>query len=119
MPKSASGRALPAPQAKADAPSADARRHRLAALLADMVPGACTIRVSQRQPGQNWPSPYARAYDAQGQLIALSRAQRVTVARWVIRVHPDVSWDETYDLDLATGTLRFAAAVYAATGGGR
>ncbi|MFE7312853.1 hypothetical protein ACFU7T_07055 [Streptomyces sp. NPDC057555] len=112
MPKSPSGRALAAQKAEADEPTADARRHRLAALLADMVPGARTVRVSQQQPGQNWPSPYARAYDVQGQLIALNRAQRVTVARWVIRAHPYVPWDETYDLDLATSTLR-------ATAGGR
>ncbi|WP_241779607.1 hypothetical protein [Streptomyces natalensis] len=112
MPKSRSGRALVASQAEADEPTADTRRRRLVTLLADMVPGACTVRVSQQQPGQNWPSPYARAYDAQGQLMALNRAQRVTVARWVIRAHPYVPWDETYDLDLATGALR-------ATGGGR
>ncbi|UQA96625.1 hypothetical protein [Streptomyces halobius] len=84
-----------------------------------MVPGAATVRVSQHQPGQNWPSLYARAYDAGRQLISLNRAQRVTVARWVIRAHPDVHWDETYDLDLATGTLRRAAAAHTSTGGGR
>lgn len=119
MPKYWSERALPAQTPKADAPAIGARQQRLARLLADMVPGAATIRVSQRQPGQNWPSPYARAYDAQGQLIALNRAQRVTVARWVIRAHPDMLWDETYDLDLATGTLRLALAAATGTGGGR
>ncbi|MGW1374720.1 hypothetical protein ACWD6P_10680 [Streptomyces sp. NPDC002446] len=119
MPESRTGRALAAQPAEAVEPTVGTRQHRLATLLADMVPGARTIRVSQRQPGQNWPSPYTRAYDTQGQLIALNRAQRVTVARWVIRAHPDVSWDETYDLDLATGTLRLAAAVYATTGEGR
>ncbi|MFJ9420004.1 hypothetical protein ACIRPT_38500 [Streptomyces sp. NPDC101227] len=119
MPKSPSGRRLAAPQAKAGEPTAGARRHRLAALLADMVPGARTIRVAQRQPGQNWPSPYARAYDAQGQLVALNRAQRLSAARWVIRAHPDMSWYETYDLDLATGALRLAVAASTPTGDGR
>ncbi|GFE17917.1 hypothetical protein Sgleb_59640 [Streptomyces glebosus] len=118
MPKFRGGRAPAVQSAKAVEPTAGTHRHRLAALIADMIPGARTLRVSQREPGRSWPSPYARAYDAQGQLIALNRPQGMTAARWVIRAHPDVTWEEAYDLDLATGTLRPAGA-YAATGGGR
>lgn len=119
MPESWSGRTLAAHSAKAVPPAVGTRQHRLAALLADMVPGARIIRVSQREPGQTWPSPYARAYDEQGRLIALNRAQGLTAARWVIRANLDVNWDEVYHLDLTTGVLRPAAASYAASGGGR
>ncbi|MFG2862297.1 hypothetical protein [Streptomyces sioyaensis] len=101
-----------------DAPLTSARQQRLACLLEEMVPGASTLRVSQRQPGQSWPSPYARAYDGQGEPIALNRAQRVTLARWVIRAHPELTWDEEYDLSLSTGSLRPAAEARAATGTG-
>ncbi|MEW1660770.1 hypothetical protein [Streptomyces sp. NPDC093707] len=117
MPESPGGRVLVV-EPSAVVETIGTRQRRLAALLADMVPGARTIRVSQRQPGQKWPSPYAHAYDARGRLIALNRAQRTTVARWVIRAHPDMTRDETYDLDLATGTLRPAVAVSLAIGGG-
>lgn len=81
-------------------------QQRLAELLADMVPGARTIRVSQLQPDQTWPSPYARAYDAQGKLLPLSRTLRLTAARWVMRAHPQRDWAEPHDLDLATGELQ-------------
>lgn len=84
-----------------------------------MVPGARTIRVSQRGPDRTWPSPYARAYDAQGSLVTLNRAQSLTAARWMMRTHPEVNWSETHDLDLATGVLRPAAAACAAADGRR
>ncbi|GFE25733.1 hypothetical protein [Streptomyces nigrescens] len=119
MPESRSGRAHAAQPAKAVALTRGPLQNRLVALLAEMVPGARTIRVSQRQPGQNWPSPYARAYDSRGQLIALNRAQRMTAARWVIRAHPELSWDEAHDIDLVNGALRPATDAYAVAGRGR
>ncbi|WP_405539622.1 hypothetical protein OG787_46740 [Streptomyces sp. NBC_00075] len=119
MPESWTGRALAAQPAKTLDPTAGTRRHRLAVLLADMVPGARTVRVSQHQPSQTWPSPYTRAYDEQGQLVPLNRAQRVTTARWVIRAHPEANWDEAHDLDLTTGALRPAAEACAVVDGGR
>lgn len=97
---------------------AGTRHERLAGLLADMVPGARTIRVSQREPDRSWPSPYARAYDERGRLLALNRAQRVTAARWVIRASPDLEWDEPHDLDLATAALRPTVEGYALAVGG-
>ncbi|MGW2702343.1 hypothetical protein [Streptomyces sp. NPDC001340] len=118
MPEPWAGRALAAHPAKAVQQAAGARRHRLAVLLADMVPGARVVRVSQRAPGQTWPSPYTCAYDEQGRPIALNRAQALAAARWLIRAVPDVNWDEAYDLDLATGVLRPAAQAYAAMVGG-
>ncbi|SOE15063.1 hypothetical protein SAMN06272775_5993 [Streptomyces sp. 2323.1] len=116
MPKYWSKRALSEQTPQDDAPLIDARQQRLACLLAEMVPGASILRVSQRQPGQSWPSPYARAYDGRGAPIALNRAQRTTLARWVIRAHPELIWGEAYDLSLTTGSLRPAAEACAATG---
>ncbi|MEV1026636.1 hypothetical protein [Streptomyces sp. NPDC050264] len=84
-----------------------------------MVPGARTIRVSQREPGQTWPSPYARAYDRCGQLITISRAQGRTAARWIIRTHPEADWSRAHDLDLTTGSLHVArAAAFTVAEGG-
>ncbi|WP_405931533.1 hypothetical protein [Streptomyces sp. NBC_00827] len=119
MPVSRSGRALAAQPAKAVAPADGIRQHRLAVLLADMVPGARIIRVSQHQPSQTWPSPYTRAYDERGQPIPLNRTQRVATARWVIRAFPEKNWDEAHDLDLTTGILRPAAGACASSDGGR
>ncbi|WP_328337055.1 hypothetical protein [Streptomyces violaceus] len=119
MLESWSGRALAAQPTKTVDPAAGSRKHRLVVLLADMVPGARMVRVSRHQPSKTWPSPYARAYDERGQLIPLSRAQRLTAARWVIRAHREVNWDEAYDLDLTTGGLRPAAEAHALADGGR
>ncbi|MFF8868189.1 hypothetical protein ACF08B_39855 [Streptomyces sp. NPDC015139] len=119
MPESQSGRAHTARPVRVLAPAIGPRRRRLAALLADMVSGARTIRVSQREPDRTWPSPYARAYDVRGSLVALNRAQGRTAARWVMRVHPEVNWNEAYELDLATGVLRPAAEAYAVVDGRR
>ena len=119
MPESWTGRALAAPPAKTVGPTAGTRQLRLAVLLADMVPGARIVRVSQHQPNRTWPSPYARVYGERGHLIPLSRAQRLTAARWVIRAYPEASWDEAHDLDLTTATLRPAAQAHAVANGGR
>lgn len=119
MPESWTGRALAAQPAKTVDPTAGARQHRLAVLLADMVPGARIVRVSQHQPSQTWPSPYTRAYDERGQRIPLNRAQQVTTARWVIRAYPQVNWEETHDLDLTTEVLRPAVEARAVVNGGR
>ncbi|GAA2273384.1 hypothetical protein GCM10010368_48470 [Streptomyces roseiscleroticus] len=119
MPEFRSGRAYTARPVQAVVPAAAVRQCRLAASLADMVPGARTIRVSQRQPDRTWPSPYARAYDARGAAIALNRARALTAARWVMRAHPEVNWNRAHDLDLATGVLRPAIEAYAAADGRR
>lgn len=99
--------------------SADIRRQPMARLLADMVPGAIVIRVSQREPSQTWPSPYARAYDEHGRGMDINRAQGLIASRWIIRSYPGVSWDEAHDFDLTTGVLKPAAQAYAAAGGVR
>ncbi|WP_432198955.1 hypothetical protein [Streptomyces sp. bgisy027] len=118
MPASRSGRALAAQHAQAVESPDGTRQIRLAALLADMVPGARVIRVSQHQPSQTWPSPYSRAYDRRGQPIPLNRPQCVAAARWVIRAFPEADWDEAYDLDLTTGTLHPTVSACATSDGG-
>ncbi|WJY50108.1 hypothetical protein QRN89_09920 [Streptomyces chengbuensis] len=119
MPESRNGRAHTAQPVQVTDPANGSRRRRLATLLADMVPGARTIRVSQREPERTWPSPHTRAYDEQGRPVALNRAQGLTAARWVMRTHPDVNWNEAYDLDLTNGVLRPAAEAYAVADGRR
>ncbi|WP_326692311.1 MULTISPECIES: hypothetical protein [unclassified Streptomyces] len=118
MPEFPGGRTTAAPAPEGAAATGASRQQRLAELLADMVPGARTIRVSQREPDRNWPTPNARAYDGQGRLLTLNRAQRLTAARWVIRASPELDWDEPHDLDLASGTLRPTAEGYGAVVGG-
>ncbi|WP_435220735.1 hypothetical protein [Streptomyces sp. Tue6028] len=117
MPASRSGSVITTRPAKAVEPPDGTRRHRLAALLAAMVPGVRTVRVSQRRPSRTWPSLYSRAYDERGRLIPLNPTQRVSAARWLIRTFPETNWDETHDLDLATGTLRTAAGTGAPSDG--
>ncbi|MER5971656.1 hypothetical protein ABT112_18300 [Streptomyces sp. NPDC002055] len=80
------------------------------------MPGASTLRASQRQPGQSWPSFYAHAYDGQGDAIALNHTQRVTPTRWVIGAHLQLTWDDAYGFSLTSGSLRHAAEVYAGAG---
>ncbi|SFC59132.1 hypothetical protein [Streptomyces aidingensis] len=83
---------------------------RLAASLADMIPGAARIRVHFQHPQHTWPHPCARAYDAAGRPIRLTRTQAVTAARWVMRAHPDAALaGEVHDFDLASARLTSAA----------
>lgn len=82
-----------------------ARQHRLAAQLADMIPGAVTIRVSLTDPKQAWPHPHAIAKDAAGESLALSRTTVRVAARWILRVWPDADWTRPHTFDLATATL--------------
>jgi hypothetical protein len=83
----------------------DDRPRRLAAQLADMIPGAATVRVSLNQPYTTWPSPYATVRDAQGEPVEVSRSTARIAARWVLRTWPDADWSLPHTLDLATATL--------------
>jgi hypothetical protein len=85
------------------------RQHRLAAQLADMIPGAATILVTLRDPRMVWPHPHATVKDAAGQPIELSRTTAKIVARWILRTYPHADWDEAHLLNLATATLDNAA----------
>lgn len=81
------------------------RHRRLAAQLTDMIPGAATVRVGLTDPTRQWPHPHARAADAAGEPIRLSRTTAGIAARWVLRVWPDADWTRPHHLDLATATL--------------
>jgi hypothetical protein len=81
------------------------REHRLALQLADMIPGAATLRVSLTDPTQTWPHPHAVAKDAVGQRIELSRTTAKIAARWILRVWPEADWTSPHTFDLATATL--------------
>ncbi|MFI0942802.1 transcriptional regulator [Streptomyces sp. NPDC021020] len=85
------------------------RARRLAAQLADMIPGAATIRVSLTEPGSVWPQPYTVAKDALGHRLELNRTTSSTAARWVMRVWPEEDWSEPHTLDLATAELTAGA----------
>jgi hypothetical protein len=88
-----------------------ARQHLLAAQLADMIPGAATIRVSLTDPTQTWPIPHAVAKDASGSRVELSRTTARVAARWIMRVWPDVDWTHPHAFDLATAALTRSALV--------
>lgn len=84
--------------------SAD-RQRRLALQLADMIPGAATIRVSLRDPRVAWPHPHARVWDTAGQPIELSRTTATIAARWILRVWPDADWTQPHIFDLVSAVL--------------
>ncbi|MDT3395279.1 transcriptional regulator, partial [Streptomyces sp. B1866] len=88
----------------------------LACLLVGMVPGAATFRVTPCDPARTWPYPHARAYDTAGRPVPLNRAQALTVARWILRAHPEAARGEAYDFDLATARLHRAASTAAGRG---
>ncbi|MCX4751219.1 transcriptional regulator [Kitasatospora sp. NBC_01287] len=81
------------------------RQNRLAVQLAGMIPGAVSIRVSHTDPARRWPEAHARATDAAGEPIALSRTTAKVAARWILRVWPTADWTRAHTLDLTTGAL--------------
>ncbi|WP_371790393.1 transcriptional regulator [Streptomyces sp. NBC_01471] len=85
-------------------PDAD-RQHRLAAQLADMIPGAATIRVSLNDPKQVWPHPHAIIKDDAGKTMELGRTTSRVAARWILRVWPEADWTRPQIFDLADATL--------------
>ncbi|MFD8970391.1 transcriptional regulator [Streptomyces sp. NPDC059568] len=81
------------------------RQQCLVLQLADMIPGAATIRVSLRDPGVGWPHPYARVWDAAGQPVDVTRTTATVAGRWIVRVWPEADWIQPHTLDLATAVL--------------
>ncbi|MFF2955885.1 transcriptional regulator [Kitasatospora sp. NPDC057965] len=77
---------------------------RLAAKLADMIPGAA-VTVDFTDPATQWPHAYARATDAAGRPVRLGPVARRVVARWIVRAHPDIDWTRPHTLYLADGRL--------------
>ncbi|WP_432180531.1 hypothetical protein [Streptomyces sp. NBC_00063] len=99
-----------APRPSVRSPAAGNRRIRLTHRLAEMIPGARTIRVTLQAPARTWPSPYATAYDAAGRRLTLNQAQARTAARWIIRACPEAEWHHEQVLDLASGSITNATA---------
>ncbi|MEY9846346.1 hypothetical protein ABH940_003433 [Streptacidiphilus sp. BW17] len=92
------------PSGTSGCPDAD-RQRRLAARLADVIPGAVTIRVSLDGPAQAWPHPHAVVKDEAGQTMELGRTTARVVARWILRVWPEADWNRPHTFDLADATL--------------
>ncbi|MDF3291909.1 transcriptional regulator [Streptomyces silvisoli] len=82
------------------------RQRRLAALFADMTPGAAAIRIHFRNPSWTWLHPQARAYDAAGWLQPLTRTQAITAARWPLRARPNAAlWGGGHEFALTSAAL--------------
>jgi hypothetical protein len=79
-------------------------------LVEDLAPRAVRLRVSLVHPQETWPHPYCRALTTSGKAVPLTRTAARTLARWVIRAHPEIDWSSAHDLDLKAGTLAPAAA---------
>ncbi|MEU2801340.1 transcriptional regulator [Streptomyces sp. NPDC007117] len=87
------------------------RRHRLAAQLADMIPGAATIRVSLTDPAQVWPHPHTIVQDEAGRSMELGRTTSSVAARWILRV-----WTRPHTFRLADATLSRSDSIAAERG---
>ena len=94
----------------------DEAGRRLATQLADMIPGAATLRVSLTDPQHAWPHPHAVAKGAAGERIELSWVTSKIAARWIMRVWPDADWTRPHTLDIATATLTRSDLVAAGRG---
>ncbi|MFD6347776.1 transcriptional regulator [Streptomyces roseolus] len=81
------------------------RQHRLAAQLADMIPGAATIRVSLNDPRQRWPHLHAIVKDEAGKVMEPNRTTLRVAARWILRAWPEAEWTRPHTFDLADATL--------------
>ena len=92
------------------------RQHRLAAQLAEMIPGAATIRVSLTDPSRAWPHPRAAVRDEGGKALEVSRTTATVAARWILRVWPDADWTQPHTLDLVAATLTRSDLVAAGRG---
>ncbi|MEU7510688.1 transcriptional regulator [Streptomyces sp. NPDC042898] len=93
------------------------RRHRLAAQLAAMIPGAATIRVSLNDPKQKWPHLHAIVKDAAGKTLESNRTTVRVAARWILRVWPEADWTRPHIFELSDAAL--TRSDLAATGRGR
>ncbi|MGC4998510.1 transcriptional regulator [Streptomyces sp. DT195] len=78
------------------------RQRRLAVQLADMIPGAATIRVGFTDPRQRWPHLYAVVKDEAGETLEVGRTTARVAGR---RVWPEADWTRPHILHLADATL--------------
>ncbi|WP_093801718.1 transcriptional regulator [Streptomyces sp. Wb2n-11] len=92
------------------------RQRRLAAQLADMIPGAATIRGSLTDPKQTWPYLHAVVKDEAGRPMELGRTTARVAARWILRVWPEGDWTRPHTFDLAEATLTRSDLITASRG---
>ncbi|MGV9318231.1 transcriptional regulator [Streptomyces sp. NPDC003660] len=92
------------------------RQHRLAVQLADMIPGAATIRVSFTDPKQAWPHLHAVVKDEGGKTLETGRTTTRVAARWILRVWSETDWTQPHTFRLADATLTRSDLVAAARG---
>ncbi|AXG78592.1 transcriptional regulator [Streptomyces paludis] len=92
------------------------RQRRLAVQLADMIPGAATIRVSLTDPQQTWPHLHAVVKDETGKTMELGRTSARVAARWILRVWPEADWTRPHTFHLADATLTRSDLVAAGRG---
>ncbi|MEW2635844.1 transcriptional regulator [Streptomyces sp. NPDC048389] len=92
------------------------RQRRLAAQLADMIPGAATVRVSLNDPKEAWPHPHAIVKDEAGETLELGRTTARVAARWILRVWPEADWTRPHTFDIAAATLTRSDLVAAGRG---
>ncbi|MFD8607391.1 transcriptional regulator [Streptomyces sp. NPDC059631] len=92
------------------------RQRRLAAQLADMIPGAATVRVSLNDPKEAWPHPHAIVKDEAGETLELGPTTARVAARWILRAWPEADWTRPHTFDVAAVTLTRSDLVAAGRG---
>ncbi|MEV6531322.1 transcriptional regulator [Streptomyces sp. NPDC051639] len=96
-------------------PDNDRQRH-LAARLADMVPGAATVRVSLNDPKEAWPHPHAIVKDEAGETLELGPTTARVAVRWILRAWPEANWTRPRTFDVAAAPLTHSDLVAAGRG---
>lgn len=81
------------------------RQRRLAVQLADMIPGAATVRVAFTDPRQRWPHLHAVVKDETGTTLEVGRTTATVAARWILRVWPKADWTRPHTFRLADAIL--------------
>ncbi|MFJ4007372.1 transcriptional regulator [Streptomyces sp. NPDC090023] len=95
---------LAMPSGNSPCPDAS-RQRRLAVQLADMIPGAATIRVAFTDPEQRWPHLHVVVKDEAGTTLEVARTAARVAGRWILRVWPEVDWTRPHTFRLADGIL--------------
>ncbi|MGW4291051.1 transcriptional regulator [Streptomyces sp. NPDC004673] len=73
--------------------------------LADMIPGAGTIRVAYTDPRQRWPHLHAIVRDEAGETMEVGRTTARIARRWILRVWPEADWARPHTFRLADAAL--------------
>ncbi|MGW3341319.1 transcriptional regulator [Streptomyces sp. NPDC001009] len=81
------------------------RQRSLAVQLADMIPGAATIRVAFTDPRQRWPHLHAVVKDEAGATLEVRRTTTTFAARWILRAWPEADWTRPHTSRRADAVL--------------